>query len=382
MQNDPGDELPARVRSLRERQGLALGRIDAVLYSLGRQGVQRLSRSAVDEITAIALTAHNASLARLERELEALATDAERYLGRDPLFRTGAWVSRVNRIWLLTRELDRRWRNGALPVDLEPLVGVLRRRYEPVDGLVEVYPLGAHGWVTDSDFMGITIRFAAPTLGRVVLATVARPTMAFGTDPKRLLRQPVADSMTTTVHGLSHGSWVLDDVRLSSDGRMSLHGELSCQAVPDAGGQAYALVQVPDVLAAVDRIGAGRLDPLTDAEPVWVSLEIGEWGEPAVDDTQGRATVPVRDLRGAPLDLVVPLRPENNLWVDNLSALVGPSWQPDALFGRVTVSGSGRVRLEPCTAIFHDPVRVSVGRRAVDSHQVHLSLESLGRVSR
>jgi hypothetical protein len=375
------DDLPMRTRDLMERQRDARRRVGDLLLTLGRQGLQRLSKSSEEEIRAVATTAHNARLVRVSRGLEALATVASRYLDRDPLFRTGGWVSRINQLWLLHREVGRRLDAGSLPEELEDLVGVPRRTFTPVDGLVEVHCLGASAWVTDSDYVGVSLYLYAPASGRMLQAAAARPTMYFGTDPGRLWTQPISDSLALTVQELAHGAWALDHVRISHDGRVSLHAELGATPAPEVGSQAYAAVSVPDALAAVDRVAAAELDPLAQEGPVLVCIEPGSWGRLEIDDKHARAVLALRDLRGAPIEVHVPLREENNLWVDNLSTLTGTVLRPDALFGRVSVVG-GALRLEPWTALYHEPVTLQVRRQRLQVHQVHLSVESLDRVSR
>ena len=60
--------------------------IDKRMFRLGKQGLQRLTWSSVVDLRALAKTAHNAAMIRLERELDVLATHVERYMNRDPLF--------------------------------------------------------------------------------------------------------------------------------------------------------------------------------------------------------------------------------------------------------------------------------------------------------
>jgi hypothetical protein len=367
------------------RMGDAFERIDKVLFDLGLQGLQRMTPSSVSELKALEQTAHNAGMVRVERQVETLATHVQRYLEKDPLFTMEAYSTTLNRLWLLNNQTRRRHATGATPDQLVDLLGEARRSYEELPTPLTLQPLGAVGWVSDTDFVGVTVHFwAEGRQGEPLQASNCKPCMYFGKDPRQLLDESVNGTLSVTMRDLAHGAYELRRAKVSRDGRLSLHKDLVVSAAPYLGSRAYSALSVPDWSTLVDRLRAGDVQPVEGAGGRHVFLEPARWGELHVDEKLQRASAELGDARGATLTLEVPTRAENNLLVDNLEAMLGTRKRkagalPDALFGRATVS-EGRLTFFPYTAIFnHAVVSSDRGRRRVN--ELHLGLESLRGVT-
>lgn len=375
-------ELPKRVRDQIDRLDAALPAIDALLLRLGVQGLQRASRSTADELLALKQTAHNAGLITVERQLDALATYVGRYLARDPLFALDDYRGALNRAWLLTRAATRLRGEGRLPADLLDVIGEARRSYEPVEGPLDVQALGAHGWVSDTGFVGVTVHVHAPGHGVLELST-ARPTMHFGDDPARLYHFEAAGDSGLTLRDLAHGAWRLDGARLSRDGRLGLHAGLSIRPTAWLGARAYADLHAADWSTLLERLRAAAAHPVGARDAVLACVEPAALHPLLTDPKRARVRTELPDRRGARLVVQVPLRRENNLLVDNLERIFGSAEgrvrtapPPQGLFGRVSVAGDEMLFL-PLTAIFDAGLRLGGRGGAGRVNEVHLSLESL-----
>ena len=351
--------------------------VERLLLSLARQGLQRLTESSEAEIRATAQRARFGGLIRVERQLEALATVAGRYRVRDPLFRTSQLASTLNRAWLLTRAV-RRLRDAGVTPGVE-ILGELRRTYVEVEQPLEVRALSAAGWVTDSDFVGITVTVRA---GEELLQIVnAKPTMYFGEQPERLLWQPLTAQVPHAIGELAHGAWTLTGARRSADGRLSLHQGLRVEPAPDQGRAAYAGIEAATWASIVDRLRESTVDPVGAGASALVYVEPRRWGPVTVDDTAAQLRQPLWDPTGARLWLQLPLASHTRLWVDNLQALArGDAPRPNAIVGEARIAG-GELQLAPQTAVYFDAVELR-GRPPRRVHEVHLGLESLERVRR
>lgn len=362
--------MSKRERDLLERMDQALDRLDEALVRLGRQGLQRMTRSSGAELQGLAQTAHAAGLIRLERELDALGAHVVRYLGGDPLFQMGAYLGAMNRIWLLARAIRRQRERGEMP-DIE-LLGEARRRYEDVDRPLPVQPVAASGWVSDAGFLGITVYLNHD--GALLQASLVRPTFSFGNDPRRLLFQPVSDSLTITMLDLAHTPFTLHGAKRSRDGRLSLHQNLTLAPAPDLGAAAFASWAVGSFGEILDRLREVEVSPLGGGGGALVYVEPASWGAWTLDDKRARVRWELQDAHGATLIAQVRLAPENNLLVDNLLALHNDARiRPRGLFGRAHIA-DGELRLLPMTAVWSQPVRLKL-RRTLEVHQLHLSLE-------
>lgn len=372
------DALPKRTRDQLDRMAAAFDAIDALVHRVGLQGLQRMSRASVDELAALGQTAHNAGLVRIERDLARLATHLGRALDRDPLFDVEVFGDALNRVWLTNRRARARVEAGALPDEMLDLIGRARRSYSDHDPL-ELQALGASGWVSDSGFVGVSIDYATAD-GRRIEAASARPTMYFGTDPTRLMRFAPHDTLDVTLGELAHGAWRFDAVRLSDDGRLSIHKELRVGPAPFRGGRAYDPWRIDRWRDAVDRLRAAELGPLGSDARTPVYIEPAAVEPVVTDETRARATAVARDEGGARLAIEVALRFENNLLVDNLERLFGPHRGEDrappcdGIWGHLEVEGD-RLLVRPITGVWRRPIQLA--RRRGLHHTAHLSLESL-----
>lgn len=367
----PMDEaLSKRVVEQIERMDAAFEKIDALLLRLGVQGVQRLSRSSVDELGALKQTAHNAGLITISRELESLATFTTRYLDRDPTFAMGDFTGAVNRIWLLNRAARAQRGRGALPDDMLDLNGRARRSFTILDTPLDIQALGAFGWVTDSGFVGVTLHCHCEGRAPIILS-VARPTMHFGTDPEALYGFGVNDALSQTARDLAHGAHRLIHAKLSSDDRLSMHADLQITAAPYLGGRAYAAHRVSDWRQILERVRSADASPVQRSDGVLVLAEAVSMSAVITDRTRAVANATLRDARGAALTVHVPLRREMNTLIDNLEALARSS-APLSLFGRAWVEDDA-LRFMPYSAVFEQAQTIERFKKPV--HAVHLSLE-------
>ncbi len=374
-------DQPKRVRDQVERMHAAVAAVDALLARLGAEGLQRVSASSLAELKAMETTAHNAGMVHVERRFATLATLAERYLARDPGFAAGAWVAAVNEAWLLNRATRRALAEDRLPADMRDLLGEARRTYTVLEAPLEVQPLGASGWVTETGFVGVTVLVATPDDDEPLTLSIARPTMHFGDDPLRLYRTPPAPALDLTLAELAHGAWALTRAKRSADGRLGLHAEVEVAPAPYRGARAYAPWRVEGALDLLDRLRAADADPVRGAQTVYACFAPASGAPLTFDDKHGVARGWVTDAAGRRVGLRVPLRPWTDLLVENLRRLYGPRPdgpappRPEALFGRAFV-GDGQLLFEPMTALY--PAGVALGTRRVD--EVHLGLEPLKRV--
>ncbi len=366
-----GVGLGKRERDKLARMAAAFDRMERTLLDLGRQGLQRLSRPVLDQLLAAEQVAHHAGLVKIERELTALANQARRYLERDPLFRARDWLIGLSRTHELVSAARAAWGPEVHPDALGPIIGVARRTYLPLERALVVQALGASGWVTDSDFVGITVWLREAETGTLFQCSAARPVAYFGSDPRRLLYGEISDHHSLSMLDLAHGAWVMEGAKASLDGRLSLHRDLRIEPGPWAGAAAYADLFVPDWLALVERLSE---QSLVYVEPVDVSRVV-------VDDKRAVATCRMSDRNGAWLQVHVPLSEHNNAVVDNLDRLsTDPELRPDGWFGRAWVE-RGELRFSPYTALFHDPILLELrGRREV--YSLHLALEPARKVGR
>lgn len=371
-------KLPKAVRDKMTRMEAAFDKIDRLLYRLGQQGLQRMSASSAVELQALQQTAHNAALITVERQIEILAAHVQRYLDKDPLFTLDDYMSTINKIWLLNKQARALFEAGKLPDEMIDVIGETRRSYTMMDEDLTLQPLGASGWVTDTDFVGITLYFYVDGKDEIYEASSCKPTMYFGTNPRRLMTQPISDYVSQSIYDMSHGAYTFRNAKVSRDGRLSLHKDLEIRKAPYIGGKAYSALAVRNWKELLERLKASQTNPVGASAASLVFIEPTNYWPLQIDQKNAKATAEIDDDQGARLQIEVPLRAENNFLVDNLEYMLSPkgkSVRPNAIFGRAWTS-EGRLKLFPYTAVYNQAVIVNDhGQKRVN--EVHLSLESM-----
>jgi hypothetical protein len=250
-------------------------------------------------------------------------------------------------------------------------------------------PVGASGWVTDTEYVGMTIYMYSATDGRIYQVTNAKPTRFFGSDPRTLMRNQISDYVTFTIYDLAHGAFAFRHAK-EADSRLSLHKDLVLEKAPWFGADAYAALAARDWVELVDRIRTGELHPVRGAESFLAYIEPTSYGGLVIDQKSQTARLELGDEHGASMWLEVKLRPENNFLIDNLEFLqpkpddskklerMREDLIPNGLFGRAWISG-GALKFFPLTAIYHNPVTLKM-RQTRQVHEIHLSLEELAKV--
>ena len=381
-------ELSKAARDKLERLGDAVGTVESLLFRLAQQGLTRLSGASVTELRALVQTAHNARMVTIERELEALATQVQRYLDRDPLFRADRYLSSLNRLWLLNHQARGAHAKAvAEQLDVRELTEVLgeaRRTYTRVEGPLELQAMGARGWLTDSDFVGVTVWMRLVSEGtptEILQVSNARPAAYFGTDPRRLLRMGLSEYVDVTIQSLSHGAFTFHDAKRSADGRLSVHSGL--EVVPSAyrGAQVYADCTADRWDGLAELLRDASVHPVRGGGGRLVLVEPVAMTDVVLDEKRQEARCALLDARESRLEVRVPFRPENNLLIDNLETLARRSdLRPAAYFGRASASG-GHLVFEPMTAVYGVPVGLRT-RPPLTVNEVHLTVEDLERVKR
>ena len=362
-----------------ENLGQALTKIEDALFRFGLHGLQRLTRSSTVELKALATSAHTGGLIRIERQIEAMATLAERYLERDPLFSSGAWIAAVNRLWLLVRATRARYDSGQELDAMIDLVGEARRSYVELDGPVVIEAICASGWVTDTDYVGVTVHFAVKGRpGELFTASNARPSLYFGNNPRDLLNVWMSDYLHLSVGDLAHGAFELVGAKVSADKRLSLHRNLVVKPAPMLGAEAWAPFRVARWTDALERLRGQELNLLDGAGREIVYVQPEGFGPLVYDRVHQRAHAVLTDHEGNVMRLEVPMRPENNFLLDALEAMLDPFDPmplPVGLVGALTISNAA-LCLFPWTALYDEPQRLD-GRHGAPVNAVHLSLESI-----
>ncbi len=386
------EALNKRERDTLGRMSTALDSIDRLLVRLGLQGLQRMTATSVTELQALEQTAHNAALVNVERQLNLLQTYVQRYLDKDPLFNMGQYAGTINRLWLLNLAARRSFEQGQAPSAMIDVLGEARRSYTTVERPLMLQPLGASGWVSDTDFVGVTIYFFVDGMpGTIYQASNAKPTAYFGTDPRGLLRQSISDYVTFSIHDMAHSAFEFRNAKVSRDGRLSLHKDLYVKKAPYIGARAYGALACRTWIELSERLKAAEANPISGGGVTYVFIAPASLGDLSIDEKGARAHGEVFDARGAQLTLEVALRKENNFLIDNLELLFGAPTnvpekgtargpkasapRPDAFFGTAWISG-GQLKFFPYTAIYNQAVILNDhGKQRVN--EIHLSLESL-----
>lgn len=305
---DPGAVLSAADRQFLER-------LRQVLLEICGTGWSHVSDIMPAQLRALGMSARVESLPRLAGLLRDLAGTAELLAQRDFSSDERQAIKLAVRIHALCHALEH-----ADGTALEDLRGRARRTFDG-DATLELLPLGAHWWEQRSGARGLTISFWDHAGKSVLQAVLARRDAN-----DRGFNRAVAWSGHALWPGagsaamLADGAVVLQQARLSADGRIGIGGEtrarLDAPWRSDDGRWTSAGFDDWRDLAAAVRSGAG----LRGDGVACVLLRPSSLESPRLDEIRQVLCWTVRDRNGMPLVLRLPCETWLRTRIENLEA--------------------------------------------------------------
>ena len=291
-------ELPARVLETapgapRTRDEV-LASVKQVLCEMVALGLERVSEATQNRLKTLAVSAHGVDLPRLERTLNALATQTELLLKRD----AQGDAARVLQIAALTWALA-----SALARPTPALVGVHRTKYDQVSGELELIGLGAQQWHTPSGYAGLTVYFWEPKAGRWNTWTVTRPaTQQF--DPRMQYGQEFPWPGVSDPREASRSHYRVSGVFRNPVGRLSGRPGARAVRIDDTQlTQVPSVTQWPKLIPTIERIFGGGLTQQIENQGI-VLLAPAQVEAAEFDDVNQALQRPLLDADGR----VLPLR--------------------------------------------------------------------------
>jgi hypothetical protein len=322
-----------------------LERLRQVLLEICGTGWSHVSDVMPAQLRALGMSARVESFPRLSGLLRTLAGTAELLAKRDFSSDERQAIKLAVRIHALCHALEHA--DGAA---LEDLRGRARRTFDG-DATLELLPLGAHWWEQRSGARGLTISFwdhAGKSVLQVVLARrdANDPGFSRAAAWSSLALWPGAGAAAM----LADGALVLQQARMSADGRIGIGGET--RARPDApwraDDQRWMAAGFDDwrALAAAVRSGAGLRGEGVEC----VLLRPSSLESPRLDEIHQLLRWTVRDLNGMPLVLRLPCETWHRTRIENLEAWAASGHAIKGVVARLERGMHGAM-LEPLTII-------------------------------
>lgn len=335
--------------------------VERLLADCLSMGFTRLSNVHPTRANGLASAAHGVDLPRLERGLQALATELAQYLGRSAAVDRDGLLKRLAELAALTR---------ALQQDPKPeLVGWHRGRFHRATEL-HLNGVGASVFRTGSGYRGLTCHFQDGE-GRFLTWTDMRPMHVEPFDPAARYRSPGPWTGCVSPHQAATSSLRLMNAWRTHEGRLS--GRESTRAFAQGPSRIAELTMVrhrAELGAVVRRAFAPGLQRADEhASLVIVEPErFSKIGYSSIDQT----------LRGALhrdgevlLRFGLPYEPESEAALRFLMASDETTWQ--AMCGRLRIQ-RGRLELQPISLIVNGAI-VSPGFESVPAGGASLDEE-------
>lgn len=335
---DPNAGLSAPDRQFLER-------LRQVLLEVCGAGWSHVSDIMPAQLRALGMSARVESFPRLAGLLRTLAGTAELLAKRDFAADERQAIKLAVRIHALSHALEQ-----ATGDALDDLRGRARRTFDG-DAALELLPLGAHWWQQRSGARGLTISFWDHASKSVLQAVLARRD---ANDPG--FSRAGAWSSHALWHGagsaamLADGALVLQQARMSTDGRIGIGGETRARLdapwrADDERWMAAGFDDWGDLAAAV-RSGAGLRGEGVEC----VLLRPSSLEPPRLDEIRQVLCWTARDRNGIPLVLRLPCETWHQARIENLEAWAASGHAIKGVVARLERGMHGAM-LEPLTII-------------------------------
>jgi hypothetical protein len=198
------------------RAHAAIEDLRAEIEDLVAVGLGRLSTGAAESLADLATSARAAGLPLLARHVARAAGQARKLAQRREDAAQAQMTSALARIWALGEALTM-----ATGSDLARLRGAQRRQFQQLSGALNLHPLGAWQWHSDSGARGITLVAWDTERRQPWTTTLARPS---GADLRFLAAGPETMFWGVTLSRLLTGPFELTAPRADADGSLSPTG--------------------------------------------------------------------------------------------------------------------------------------------------------------
>ncbi len=380
---------------------LLLDRCRTLLGDLLHTGLSHASSALVERLTTLGLSATAVHLPRLERELDAAATEIRHLLERRASADEGRLFRRLAGVQALVEALDAGLDRPNIPTSetieglnpgvvarsaigpgeeglgqgsqaarlgfLGALAGRHRRRYDEA-GHLDLAGLGAWRWRTASGFEGLTVAFwdeadqRVPTEGgqrNILTWSDSRPDGADGLyDPAACYERRGPWAQSETLSELCRRRFRLLGAKSDGEGRLSGSGRsrvvLGDPVKPQEllfGDRRFTLWRDLRRYAAANA-PVGLVPPPQTADLIVAGGEA--WGERGFDEVRQVYRAQLLDRDREELVLEIPWREENESWVRQLEARAAQA-VPWGILGRLRFR-HGTVVLEPLVLLGADDV--------------------------
>ena len=341
----PVAEVVATVDALDDAELQFLARVRQAILAACRSGWSHMSDVAPAQLRALAMSARVEAFPRLAGMLRTLAATSALLVQRDLHADERQAIALAARIHALCHALAAS--SGAMLAELR---GSTRRSFAGSAAL-ELLPLGAHWWEQRTGARGLTVSFWDPAAASVVQAVLARrdgTDFAF-TRQTAWSTQPLWQGAGPAAQ-LEKGTLALDDVRMSTDRKLSLSSEtrarmLAPWRVDDARWSAAGVNDWRALAGALQASAGLRGEPLEA-----VLLRPASCDAPWLDETRQRFDWHLCDVHGAALALQLSGEALHHARIANIAAWVASGTPILAVVARVTRGPDG-MALEPLSVM-------------------------------
>jgi hypothetical protein len=337
-----------------------LGQVRSTLHELLHTGLSHASTLVSAHLLALNMSARGEGLPLLAAMLRNLGGMVDLLVRHDHQAQERDALALMSRIEALCTAMltprEPQVTNGSdvtLPDLLPTLRGQLRRTFAATDTL-ELLPLGAHWWQTLGGARGLSLSLWDVRGARLLQATVARPDASDATFTRSSAWNtqalwPGAGSAAQ----VCAGPLILNHPRLADDNRLALGGTSRAQGLPAWRADDPRLSQLGyndwTALAQHLRGMTGVASNIGDT----LLLRPANTRAPVLHEAQQQLRWALQDAHGRWLELVLPLRPQNDQRADNLDRFVARQAALHALVVRVEQSHAS-THLVPFAALSTD----------------------------
>jgi hypothetical protein len=332
--------------------------VGIVLCEMVSLGLSRLSGSTEARLRTLAISAHGVDLPRLERMLHALADEVGLALRRDVQASSTNLLATASRIEAL---------RSALANPTSELVGVHRSRYDMV-GDIDLVGLGARQWRTRSGYIGLTVYFWDRSVNQWATWSESRPVGLAGFDPVSRYHQEGPWAGCDSPRQASRHVMRLLTTWRNQAGRLSGRPATRCVIARESSPSRMPppITLWAELAERAGRLFGGGLESRTEQDEL-VFLRPQSWGLPKFDAVRQELEVPVLDVAGHRLLLVMPHTPqtENAIRLLEQHSLS----ESPGLVGLLRLQGEQLV-VEPVTIHGETPVNLTLDGLAATNEGV------------
>jgi hypothetical protein len=327
-------------------------------------GLSRLPETTLENMETMALLCHNSNIPNLEKLLRNIRTEIEFYINKSASFTVSSFKNKISNIYTAAVAIENCCKENKADDTrkyiyenrLIELCGEHKSTYYDIPP-IKLWGIGAEAWSSKSGYEGITYYFFLESRDMLLTYTNSRPTY-YDNNKRKNFQIALSTVPNWGIEGkleeISKSGMKLINGKINEENRISSSAQSSGEilertSIYELKLDKYTIDNWEELL---QRFCGELVKDIPILEKIFVIRPLN-YGKSSFDNIKQRFTLPIYDIRGKLMNIVLDFSPEKKMLIRKFERMERSNKYPDSILGRIYII-DGNFSVEPITAYYTD----------------------------